>query len=227
MTNFVHWLLATEEAVWSRVVEKGWFGQRYIRAGPVVVTLGGWYFEQGGALGYGLEGHAGILGKLLGCEAGREQEGVQSLRATAESRLKEVEGRERNFFELWAKPSMRDGGINVTQWPPSKALDQHMSVPQAARIMALAFAIGATISFHFPDAFKGYWEETYRSRPDDEWQKFRAMGIALSENQGQNPLNAEVTRMAELAALWAEQVSPNAMVRSEISVLRDLAERKA
>jgi len=224
MVNFVVWLLATQEQVWSAVVEKGLFGRRYIRLGPVFLTLGGWCFQQGGALGYGLKGHAGILGKLLGAEAGREEETIRSFRDLAESHLKEAEYRDKNFFELYARSQLQGLGIDVTQLPLDKAINEQWSISQASDVMKIAIVSGAALGYHFPDTFKEYGEETYRLRPDNEWQKLRTMGVALADYQSERPLNDEVTLLAEFAVQWAEQVSQNVMENSEISVLKRLTE---
>lgn len=202
--------------------EKGLFGKPYVRLGRLFMTIGMWVYQQGGALGCGLAGHPEILGKLLGATSG-QAEYVQSLREIADSTLEQLEGREKTFHYLYLDRELRAIGIDIASWPPSKALEKKCNAEMASIVMTASFHEGAGLGFHFRDAFKEYWDNTYRDRPDSEWQEARSHGLQLSETQQERPLGAAVAELAETAVEWADEEAPGLLSASEISVLKGLS----
>ncbi len=203
--------------------EKGLFGKPYVRLGRLYAAIGMWVYQQGGALGYRLTGHPEILGKLLEAPPNQAAEYVQSLRQTAHSTLEQVEGREKTFHYLYTDRELRATGIDMTSWPPSKVLEKKCNAEMASDVMMHSFHEGAGLGFHFRDAFKEYWDNTYRLRPDSEWQEVRSHGLQLSETQQERPLGAAVAELAETAVVWANAEAPGLLSDSEISVLNRLS----
>jgi tetratricopeptide (TPR) repeat protein len=76
-----------------------------------------------------------------------------------------------------------------------------------SEVMRFSFHTGAALGYHFPDTFREYWENTYRIRPDSEWQEMRSHGLALSDTQQARPLDADVAELADAARAWASSVT--------------------
>ena len=91
------------EVVVPKVTEGGGlFGKKYIRQGPLLSTVGGWMFQSGGTLGYGLIDHPVILTKLLGIPADRANVFVQDhLQKIATDLLSQVTGQDKTFTDLF------------------------------------------------------------------------------------------------------------------------------
>ena len=181
-------------------------------------------YQQGGALGFGLTGHATLLGKLLGAKPHLTANYVESLRKHEVSRLAEVEGQERNFLQLYAARELRAMDIDIAAYPPSNGLEQKAPKEISNTVIALSFDGGAGLGYHFPHIFNEYWGNTHQVIPDSRLQEMRAYGMTLPEKQ-QGPwrLADAVADMAANASEWAASEAPGLLSDSEISVLKCLS----
>jgi hypothetical protein len=203
-----------------QAVEKNLFGKRYIRLGRLFVMVGDWVFQQGGALGYSLKNEPRLLGKLIGIKPELAVETIHDLRKTVASILSEVVNEEKTFFHLYTVRELRSIGIEITAWPPSKALETKVTEEHASEVMRIAFWGGAALGYHFPDIFREYWENTYRMSPDAKWEKARKLGIVLGE-QRPRPLEEAIAELAEMAVWWGTKEAPELLESHEIQVLRN------
>ena len=204
--------------------EQGLFGKPFVRLGKLFIVVGYWVYQQGGALGYGLKGHPALLGKLLPrVDTEQAAKYVASLREVVTAHLAESEGQEKTFFHLYVVRELRGLGIDITAWPPSKVLDKKASPEMASDTMVISFIEGAALGYHFPELFKEYWDNTYRMRPDSEWQELRAKGLILSEVQQARPLGMAIAEIAEMAYLWAAEDAPQLLDSHEVQLLKRLA----
>lgn len=206
-----------------QVGEKGLFGKPYVRLGRLFLVIGSWVFQQGGALGYSLKGEPKLLGKLLGVDSEHAAEYVASLRKPVAAIISQAQTEEKTFFQLHTVRELRAYGVDLSVWPPSKALETKVSAEVASDVMREAFQKGAAFGCHFPEIFRQYWEYSYRVRPDSEWQEMRARGLILSEVQQARPLEVAIAELAEMALEWAIQEAPGLLDSREIQILNQLA----
>ena len=206
----------------QQVTEKRLIGKPYVRIGRLFVVIGAWLYQQGGALGYGLKEHPGLLGKMLGVVPDLATESMDGLREFTALHLAEVEGKEKNFYQLYTVRELQVLGIDVTQWPPSKDLEKKASPEMVSDVMRISFHKGAGFGYHFSETFMGYWENYYRPRRDNEWQEARAAGLVLSETQQPRPLDETVAELAAAAIEWAAEEAPDLLDVHEIDVLKKL-----
>ena len=206
----------------ERVIERRWFGNSYVRLGPLYLIVGAWLFQQGGALGYGLKEQPHLLGKLLKGSSG-SQDLVDGLRPSVETYLERAKGSERTFYHIFAAPQLRSRGVDVDAWPPSKEWDAKVEKEMVSTVITNSFVEGAALGYHFPDTFQECWEETFRVRPDQEWQELHSLGLPLSEFQHERRLDQAVAKVATLAIGWAAH-TPGLLDIREVEALYSLAQ---
>lgn len=207
-----------------QVSEQRLLGKPFVRLGKLFIVVGYWVYQQGGVLGYGLKGHPALLGKLLPrVDPEQAAKYVASLHEVVTAHLAESEGQEKTFFHLYIIREFRGLGVDITAWPPSKVLYKKVSPEMTSDTMVMSFIEGAALGYHFPELFKEYWDNTYRKRPDSEWQGLRARGIILSEVQQTLSLSAAISNIAEMAHLWAAEEAPQLLDSHEVQLLKRLA----
>ena len=110
--------------VMQQVSEKPLFGKPFVRVLVLFDAIGAFIYQQGSALAFGLTGHAILLGKLLGVQPELTSSYVESLRKHEVARLSEVNGQEKNFFQLYIARELRAMDIDIAASPSSKGLEQ-------------------------------------------------------------------------------------------------------
>lgn len=209
---------------WKQVTKQPLFGKPYIRVGKLFAVVGAWVYQQGGALGYGLRGHPMLLGKLLGVDPEKAAEYVAGLEDAVKPRLveSEIQAREMTFFHLYVVYELRRLDMDILAWPPDKKLNEKADAQYVDAVTAISFNEGAAVGCHFSEAFRQYWENTYRRRPDSEWQEMRRLGLTLSEIQQPRSLEMAVAELARGAVEWATAEAPGLLDDSELDVLNSL-----
>lgn len=142
------------------------------------------------------------------------------MRETAEADLQQVAGQEKTFLQLYVVRELRKLGIDLFALPTSKALYTRCSTKTSSLMMRISFISGAGLGYHLPDTFKEYWDESYRLRPNSEWQEARAHGLQLPETQQKRPLGTAVVEMAEAALAWADEEAPGLLSVDDIRILK-------
>ena len=147
-----------------KVTEEGLFGGPYVRQGPLLTTVGGWMFQCGSLLGYGLKDNPLILGKLLGIPAERAEEYVRDvLKELASKHLAQSSGKDTTLRELYLFPTLAEAGYELT--PGAKWIDVKIKEDEMIfNLSNIAFQKGAAVGFHFPKEFQVYWANMYKSR---------------------------------------------------------------
>jgi hypothetical protein len=209
------------QPAFQQVAEKSFLGKVYIRLGRLIFVVGDWVFQRGALIGYGLRGEPVILGKLLGAPHGQELSFVLSLKKGAEDRLRQTPAEDFNFQQMYAVQELKGMGIEYPTWPPSKALERKCDSPQIMSLATSSFAAGAAFGHHFPDEFRACWGNSYRLRPDEEWQAMKDAGLELPETQQENPLPGNVAEVFDLALVSAG--ADERFSSDELSLLADLA----
>jgi len=210
-----------------KVIEGGGlFGKKYVRLGPLLCTVGSWMFQAGGTLGYGLRDHPVILGKLLGVPADRANEYVQdTLRKLATDQLAQASGKDKTLEDLFVFPTLAQSGYELT--PTSKfAKWIKIKVHDMERVWGFvqtAFQTGAAISFHFPEEFRIYWTNTFKPRPQKEWDEAFRLGIVTTQQQDILILEDEVSNALAGAIDWVRASAPVQLTSDELSTLEKLA----
>lgn len=225
MTSFLT-VIATPAI--RQVSEKSIFGKPYVRIGRLFLVLGCWVYQQGGVLGYALRDNPGLLGKLASppeITNINETEIVEYFKGLSEkvaSELEEVKNEEKSFFSLYAVRELRNLGIELMKWPPDKNLEKKANAEFAQDVMRLSFIKGIALAFNFPEQFSIYWDNTYRMRPDSEWEEWRNRGLILSEMQQKRTLNETIAEIAETAIIWGIHEVPNILDSHDIEILKSL-----
>ena len=220
MITFVNLIAAS---AYIQVSERRLFGKPFVKLGKLFSVVGSWVYQQGGVLGYGLQEHPVTLGKLLGATSGHEAEFVQSLGWTALSHLQEVENYQHTFHHLYLVREMRGLGIDLIASPTDKVLETKCKSDFASQVIRRSFHDGAALGYHFPGAFKVYWDHSYRIVPTSEWQEARSQVPGDQKTQQEQPLNVSVALMAETALDWTGVEAPNMLSDNELSVLKELS----
>ena len=217
----------------QRVTKKPIFGEPYTSIGSLFCVIGWWVYQEGGVLGYFLRDNTNILAKLAvssDVKIVNEQEIIKEIKSSSsivESELKEVEDEEKTFFHLYTFRELRDIGIDLLQGPLDKNLKnlrEKADLDFAGDVMRISFIRGIDFGFNFPEQFAIYWDNTYRIRPDNEWQEMRKRGIVSSEIQQKRTLNEAIVEMAEGAIIWGTNQSPNMLDPNDICVLQAIIE---
>jgi len=183
----------------------------------MIITLGTWLFQQGGALGYALKDQPKLVWKLGGGDPTlfpSPEDALQHLREIAEKLLplanySDTAGEQMTFTNLFTMPMLRQYGLdfgNLMAPQARKLLDQKMSAETVALVGAASFLEGAAFGACFPDHFREYWQGTYSRIPDQEWQNARAAGLVLSETQEERPLEGAILELVVGAIEWADSV---------------------
>lgn len=201
----------------------GLFGKKYVRLGPLLSTVGGWMFQAGATLGYGLREYPVSLGKLLGIPADRASEYVQdTLRKLATDQLAQASGENRTLADLFLFPTLAEAGHEPT--PGAKWIN--MKVHDMGKVWEFAqtaFQKGAAIGFHFPKDLRIYWANTFRPRPQKEWDEAYRRGIVTTQQQDILILENEAGNALAGAMDWARASAPNRLTSDELSTLQKLA----
>ncbi len=208
----------------QRVQQKRLFGKPYIRLGPLVFTVGGWVFEQGALLGYGLKRQQEILAKLLGSPIGDELSFIRSIRNEAETRLRETPADKFNLFEMYVARELRLMGIDLPTSSPNKALDRKCDPLEVNVRVRSALKAGAALGRHFPEQFQACWENSHPILPAAEWQEMRAAGLGLPETQQENPLEEHLSIVLGITAAWAYEYGAQRFSPDELTLLARMAE---
>ena len=225
MTSFLT-VIATPAV--QQVGEKSLFGKPQVRIGRLFNVIGYWVYQQGGVMGYALRDNPALLGKLAAppeINNINETEIVEYFRGLSEqvaSQLDEVKNEEKSFFYLYTVRELRKIGIELIRWPPDKNLDKKANAEFAGDVMRISFLQGIALGFNFPEQFSIYWDNTYRMRPDSEWEEMRNRGIVLSEMQIKRTLNEAIVDIAENAITWGTHEAPKVLDTHDIQILETL-----
>jgi len=205
------------------------FGKPYTTVGSLFCVIGWTVCQAGGVLGYCLRDTPNLLAKLAvppGITTVNEEEIIKEIKessSTVESELKEMDDEEKTFFHLYTVRELRGIGIDLLQGSLHenlRSLRKKANAQFAGDVMRISFVRGIDFGFNFPEQFAVYWQNTYRIRPDSEWQKLRQRGIILSEKQPGLTLNEAIVANAELAIIWNENQSPKMLDPDDICVLQ-------
>ena len=90
--------------------------------------------------------------------------------------------------------------------------------------MQIVFQKGAAVSFHFPEEFRAYWDETFRRRDDREWADMYKRGIVHRGEQQALRLEDEARVALEAAVDWVEERAPSQLTPRELCTLKGLVE---
>lgn len=211
-----------------QVSEKSVFGKPYVRIGRLFNVIGYWVYQEGGVLGYSLRDNSALLGKLAAppeITNINEAEIVEYFKGLSEkvaSELEEVKDEEKTFFYLYTVRELRSIGIELIRWPPDKNLEKKADAEFAGDVMRISFLKGIALGFNFPEQFSIYWDNTYRMRPDSEWEEMRKRGIVFSEMQQKRTLNEAIVEIAENAIVWGTDESPHSLDKDDIETLKSL-----
>lgn len=211
-----------------QVSEKSVFGKPYVRIGRLFNVIGYWVYQQGGVLGYYLRYSPALLGKLAAppeltnINETEIVEYFKGLSETVASALEEVKDQEKTFFYLYTVRELRSIGIELIRWPPDKNLEKKADAEFAGDVMRISFLKGIALGFSFPEQFSAYWDNTYRMRPDSEWEEMRKRGIVFSEMQQKRTLNEAIAEMAENAIIWGTHEAPSVLDIHDIEILKSL-----
>ena len=214
----------------KQVSKKPIFGEPYTSIGSLFGVIGFWVYQEGGVLGYYLRDIPNLLAKLaLPPEITVINEAriigeIKELSSSVESRLKACKDEEKTLFHLYTFEELRKIGIDVSLGPLNKNLREKVNAEFAGNVMRMAFIEGIAFGFNFPEEFAIYWDNTYRIRPDSEWQEWRQRGIILSEKQHRLELNEAIVELAEGAIIWNENQSPKMLDPNDINVLKGIIE---
>lgn len=208
----------------------GLFGKKYIRLGSLFLTVGGWMFQAGGTLGYGLRDRPVILGKLLGVPADYANEYVQNtLQKLATSQLAQTSGKDKTLADLFLFPTLAQSGYDSTpgakfgKWINIKVHDME----KVWEFAQTAFQKGAAISFHFPEDFRTYWTNTFKPRPQKEWDEAYRLGIVTTQQQDILILEDEASSALAGVIDWVRASAPTRLTSDELSIITETSEFSA
>jgi hypothetical protein len=180
-------------------------------------------FQAGGTLGYGLRDHPIILGKLLGVPADRANEYVQNiLQEIATNQLAQASGKDKTLADLFFYPTLAQSGYELTpgaKWINIKVHDME----KIWEFVQTAFQKGAAISFHFPKDFRIYWTNTFKPRPQKEWDEAYRLGIVTTQQQDILILEDEASNALAGVIDWVRASAPTQLMSDELSILEKLA----
>jgi len=212
-----------------QVTKRPIFGKPYTTLGSLYGVVGFWVYQAGGVLGYCLRDTPDLLVKLaepaeilLAINTEALIKGIKESVSIVESGLKEMEGEEKTFFHLYTLRQLRSIGIDSARWPPDKRLNDKADTECAGGVMRTAFVLGIGFGFNLPEEFAVYWDNTYRIRPDSEWQKWYERGIVRSKTQRKQTLEEAIAELAEGAIIWNKGQSPKVLDANDIRVLQEI-----
>lgn len=215
-----------------KITKKSWAGKPYVRLGPLFFSLGQWVYQQGAVLGYALRDNPNLLAKLIASTSTPvpvEQiiTELHSLQATAAAVLQEESESPKTLLHLFTFRELRGLGLDIPKTPSIESLkqiahqlDRKCDADFAGTVMRVSFIKGVAFGFHFPNEFIVYWANTYRIRPETEWQSYYAKGIVQSEYQQPQPLELAIAEISEGAIEWAATISPGSLNLQDIGQLR-------
>jgi len=212
----------------KQVSKKPIFGEPYTSIGSLFIVIGWWVYQAGGVLGFCLRDTPDLLAKLAappGIETINTEEiikGIKESSSIVESRLKEAEDEEKTFFHLYTLRQLRSIGIDSARWPPDKRLNDKADTECAGGVMRISFVEGIDFGYNFPEQFAIYWDNTYRIRPDSEWQEWRERSIVHSKIQYKQTLKEAIVQIVEGAITWGTSQSPNMLDPNDIRVLQEI-----
>lgn len=200
----------------------GLFGKKYIRLGPLISTVGNWMFQCGGTLGYGLRDHPVILTKLLGVPANRANEFVQDfLQKIATDLLMQVTKQDKTLTDLYLYPTLAQLGYELTlgaKWINTKVYDME----EIWKCTQIACHKGVAVGFHFPKDFQDIWVNSFKPKPQKEWDEAYCLGIVTTSQQDILILEDEVSNTLSGAIDYVREVVPTQFAPSEVSTLETL-----
>ena len=210
--------------VLPKVIEGGGlFEKKYIRLGPLYLSVMGWMFQCGGILGYGLRGHSVILAKLIGIPADRANDYVQNeLGKLAADQLAKVSGKNKTLTDLFLHPVLAEEGYELT--PGAKWINTRIYNEEDIFLYAqIALQQGMAVSFHFPKDFRIYWVNSFKPKPQKEWDEAYRRGIVATPQQKTLILEDEVQNTLADAIDWVRESAPAQLTSNELSILEKLA----
>jgi len=201
----------------------GLFGKKYVRQGPLFMTVGGWMFQSGGTLGYGLKEEPTILGKLLGIPSNRAEDYVQGvLGKIASDQIAQAPGKDKTLTDLFLYPTLAQSGYELT--PGAKWIDTKVHDEESIHwFVQLFFQKGVAVGFHFPKDFRVYWANTFKPRPQKEWDEAYGLGIVTTTQQDILILEDEASSALAGVTDWVREFAPTQLTSDELSILEKLA----
>jgi hypothetical protein len=203
----------------------GFFGKKYVRLGSLFLTAGGWMFQAGGTLGYALRDHPVILGKLLGVPADRANDYVQrTLHGIAIGQLAQTSGKDKTLADLFLFPTLAQSRYELApaakfaEWVKIKVHD----MKKVWEFVQTAFQKGAAISYHFPEDFRTYWANTFKPRPQEEWDEAYRRGVVNTPQQEVLILEDEADNALADVMNWVRVRAPTQLTSDELSILEKL-----
>lgn len=201
----------------------GLFRKKYIRLGPLITTVGGWMFQCGGTLGYGLKDYPVILTKLLGVPADRAKNFVQDyLQKLATDLTAQVTEKDKTLTDLFLYPTLAQSGYKLTpdaKWVNTKIYDMQ----EIWSFNQIACQKGVAFSFHFPEDFRSSWLNTFKPKPQEEWDKLHRLGVVSTSHQDTLILEDEMRNTLTGAIDWVREVVPTQFTPNELATLATLA----
>jgi hypothetical protein len=201
----------------SQVSEKRLWGKRFIRFGPLLMTVGPWVFQQGGALGYALRDHPSLLDKIVFGDVPRV--GIEALSEEAQKVIVSSNGDRSGFLNFYTLPRFNMFGLDPLNFrSPSKELKKKIPSEAVESEVLGSWIRGAAVGFHAPEIFREVWENAYEPVPTQKWEEMKAAGLGLSERQEDLQLD-DVVRGLALGALEWSETSPDLLDPEERAVL--------
>jgi hypothetical protein len=211
-----------------QVSEISVLGKPYVRIGRLFNVIGYWVYQEGGVLGYLLRDSPALLGKLSAPPeiiTTNETEIVEYFKGLSDkvaSDLEELKDNDKTFFYLYTVRELRNIGIELLRWPPDNNLDKKADTEFAGDVMRISFIKGIALGFNFPEQFTIYWNNTYKVRPDNEWEEMRKRGVVLSEMQQKRTLNDAIVEIAENAISWSTNELPHILNEHDLETLHSI-----
>jgi len=213
----------SETAIPKVTEDGGLFGKKYIRLGPLIITVGGWMFQCGGTLGYGFRDYPVILTKLLGVPSDNANKFIQDyLQKLADDLLRQVTGQDKTLTDLFLYPTLAQSGHELTpgaKWMDTKVNDQEWTW----KFIQITCQQGVAVSFHFPEIFQTCWINTFKQKPQEEWDEAYRLGVVSTPQQDSLILEDEVKNTLSGAVDWVREIVPTHFISSELSTLETLA----
>jgi len=145
------------------------------------------------------------------------------LQKLASKQLAQAPGKDKTLSQLYLFPTLTEAGYELT--PGAKWIDVKIKEDEMIfNLSNLAFQKGAAVGFHFPKEFQVFWANTFKPRPQKEWDEAYRLGVVTTPQQDILILEDEVCNVLADSADWIEESVPTQLTPEEISTLRKLAE---
>jgi hypothetical protein len=143
----------------------------------------------------------------------------------ATDQLAQASGKDKTLEDLFVFPTLAQSGYELTpagkfaKWIKIKVHDME----RVWGFVQTAFQKGAAISFHFPKDFRIYWTNTFKLRPQKEWDEAYRRGIVTTQQQEILILEDEASNALAGAIDWVRTSAPTQLTSDELSILEKLA----